>query len=161
MNARHKEPNSIPSIERFFGNYSYEQPEGNRQLKAAFFSISGYTGQAHSWYKDMAADKKKSFEIYDLEKIESLLVEGKLLLQEKEFDSTIRKNTNLPFGERYLLFFKSHLYLIQLINVAGKPERFLILTATGEIPNRSIIADILKSDSNIKVASPNRLCNYG
>jgi hypothetical protein len=125
----YKNPITTRSLRDFFGNYNYEQPEANKQLKAAFFSISGYTGQAHSWYKGMAPDKKNNFEIYDLEKIEGLLVQGKLLLPEEEVDSIIRRNTDLPLGERYLLFFRSHLYLVQLIDVAGIHERFIILTA--------------------------------
>jgi hypothetical protein len=54
----------------------------------------------------MATNKKSNFEIYGLENIERLLVQGKLLLPEEELDSIIRKNTDLPFGERNLLFFK-------------------------------------------------------
>jgi hypothetical protein len=101
----------------------------------------------------MATDKKNDFEIYGLETIEGLLMQGKLLLPE-ELDSIIRKNTDLPFGERYLIFFKSNLYLVQLMDIAGKPERFTILTATGEIPNRSIVDGIIKSDTMLKLLRP-------
>jgi hypothetical protein len=42
----YKRPIATRSLRDFFGNYNYEQPEENTELKAAFFSISGHTGQS-------------------------------------------------------------------------------------------------------------------
>jgi len=52
-----------------------------------------------------------------------------------------------PLGDRYLVYHETNIYLVQLINTAGVPRNYIILTARGEIVERSIRFQITALDS--------------
>jgi hypothetical protein len=52
-------------------------------------------------------------------------------------------------GQRYFVFFDSELYLVQLINVAGKSRSYIILTAAGAVVDANIRQQISELDLQI------------
>jgi hypothetical protein len=52
-------------------------------------------------------------------------------------------------GQRYFVFFDSELYLVQLINVAGKSRSYIILTAAGAMVDANIRQQISELDLQI------------
>jgi tetratricopeptide (TPR) repeat protein len=143
------------ALEIFFGKLNHDRSK-NRGLKGLFFSVSGFNGTAQEWYDEITAREKKYFEIYGQERIHDLLQQYDMISAEGALNQIIEKNntTKLPLGIKYVVLYQYMLFVIQIFNLSGEPYRYLVLTAQGEIPSRTMSEDIKKLSPLLKKLCP-------
>lgn len=145
----HEEQVASRDLVNFLGKLAHERSK-NQSLKGMFFSLSGFDGTALEWYEELGAKEKESFVIFGNEEVLNLLRKSGLLTSEEELDRIIKSHTKYPPGERYLVYFESTLYVVQLFLINGKSSRYVILTEKGNLAYKAICEEIAKLDETIR-----------
>jgi tetratricopeptide (TPR) repeat protein len=144
----HEKEMDTGELLRFFGKLCHERSK-NRLLKGMFFSVSGFNGTALKNYSELSEDKT-IFELYGNNEIVELLRTSGVFASNEEIEKSVNLHSNrYPLGKRYLVYFESNIYLVQLINIAGLPRNYIILTARGEIVNKSVRDNITTLDTQL------------
>jgi Restriction endonuclease len=102
-----------------------------------FLSTSGFTANAERWGIDAGTKTTRILSLFGPDEIVNLFEKANLLVSEKKIDDIIRNNTSLEMGKRYLVYYKSELYIIQLLLQTVVPS-YLLLNANGTIPSEKV-----------------------
>ncbi len=133
----HDEQIATPDLNDFYGKLSHERSK-NKQLTGLFFSISGFNGTALEYYNEISDDDKRTFKIFGNKEIISFLRTAGIFTPDDKFEQKIRDNTSYTLGEKYLVYFESALYLVQLLTIGGKATNYIILTSQGDLVDKTI-----------------------
>jgi tetratricopeptide (TPR) repeat protein len=143
----HEQEIDTGELLKFFGKL-YHQRSNDKSLKGKFFSISRFSGTALKNYEELNNEDKEIFSIYGNNEILELLRTCQIIASNEEINTKIKANISggYTLGKRYFVFFNSDLYLIQLINIAGKPRSYIILSSSCEMIDSSIRQQISSQD---------------
>lgn len=132
---------------KFFGKLCHQR-SNDKSLKGKFFSISGFSGTALKNYEELNNEDKEIFSIYGNNEILELLRTNQIVASNEEINTKIMANISGGYesGKRYFVFFSSELYLVQLINIAGKPRSYIVLSSSCEMVDPSIRNQISSLD---------------
>lgn len=145
----HEKEMDTGELLKFYGKLCHERSK-NKLLKGMFFSISGFNGTALKNYSELNEEDKSILEIYGNNEIVELLRRSGVFAPSQEIEESVNLHANgYPLGDRYLVYYDSNIYLIQLINIASVPRNYFILTAKGEIVERSVKEQITTLDSRL------------
>lgn len=145
----HEKEMDTGELLKFYGKLCHERSK-NKSLKGMFFSISGFNGTALKNYSELNEEDKLLFEIYGNNEIVELLKRSSIFAPDEEIEKSISLHTNgYPVGDRYLVYYESNIYLVQLIKIAGVSRNYIILTANGEIVQKSVRERISALDSQL------------
>jgi hypothetical protein len=137
----HEQEIDTGELLKFFGKLCHQRSNNN--------SISGFSGTALKNYEELNNEDKEIFSIYGNNEILELLRTNQIVASDEEINTKIMLNIGGGYvlGKRYFVFFNSELYLVQLINVAGKPRNYIILSSSCEMVDPSIRQQISSLDS--------------
>lgn len=126
-------------LQYFFGKLKHQRSK-DRRLRGFFFSVSGFSGTANEWYDELSVAEKRNFEIFGQEKLVDLLLQNDMVIGEKRLYQILEKNNtvNLQLGMKYIVLFRSMLFIVQLFNLENSPYRYMILTSKGEIASKTM-----------------------
>jgi tetratricopeptide (TPR) repeat protein len=143
----HEQEIDTGELLKFFGKLCHQR-SNNKSLKGKFFSISGFSGTALKNYEELNNEDKEIFSIYGNNEILELLRTNRIVASNEEINTKIMANISGGYvpGKRYFVFFDSELYLVQLINIAGKPRSYIILSSSCEMVDSSIRQKISSLD---------------
>jgi len=133
----------------FHGKLRYEIDKKNVN-KGFFFSLSGFTSNADRWYNDASEDTRKVLPLYGTKDIILLLHSSNLLATEERIDEIVRRNSSYDLAEKYLIFYQSDLYLIQLLSLKDEITSYMILRGLGGVVSSPVMDAIAKLDKQIQ-----------
>lgn len=146
----HNQPIGPKNLNEFFGKVLRKRSK-NTNIKGIFASLSGSSSNALEGYEeDYSPEDKLVYALLDNSQIQDLLRSSGLLISDNEIISKIKSNTELSPGDRYLVYFESRLFIIQILEIGGKSSHYLILTGKGELVHKTIERQISKLDKRIK-----------
>jgi len=133
---------------RFYGKFEKEKNLGRADM-GYFISLSGYTSASIAWYDELASTTKQVFLTYDCQNIVDQFFQTNILPNIETIDATIRKNTSYNIGEKYLVFFQSNLYIIQLLKNKEDTVAFMILDSNCKPVDFHISNEISRPDEQL------------
>jgi len=145
----HEEKIGTGDLTTFYGKFNHKRGE-NQNLNGMFFSTSGFTGTAIEWYKGVPKEDSDVFKIFGNDEIIKLLIENKFLISEENFGEIIKRQITHKLDERYLVFFESQIYIIQIFKINDSEKRYVIYDGEGNLVKRTIYEQIAKLDEEIK-----------
>jgi tetratricopeptide (TPR) repeat protein len=144
----HEDQIDTGDLLKFFGKLCHER-SNNKALKGVFFSTSGFNGTALKNYEELSNEDKQVFRIYGNEAIVELLRNSNIFVSNEELDRKIKQKIVYPLGERYLVFYESDFYVVQLVRIGGQPRNFAVFTAEGDLVEHSIRKKIKDLDHKV------------
>lgn len=118
-----------------------------------FFSTSGFIGTAAKWYETLPDPQKQRLKLYDANAIIAILRQNDLILSDDKYEGVVRKHTQYQLGDRHVVYYDSHLYIVQTLRTGGAASHFMILTNDGELVNKQIEDAIIKLDVDLRLLS--------
>ncbi len=122
-------------------------------MEGMFFSTSGFTGTAAKWYETLPETHKQRLKLYDADAISQVLRDNGFLLTDEKYDEMVRKHTSYQMGDRYTVYYDSHLYVVQTLRTGGASTHFMILTNEGEPINKKTEDAIIRLDPGLRSLS--------
>jgi len=145
----HDEKIGPTDIATFYGKFNLEK-NINELLKGFFFSISGFTGTAVEQYKSIPPPQQEFFKIYGNDQIIHLLEESGMMISNEQLDQKIKSQISHKLLERYVVFFESRIYIIQIFEINESVKRYVIYTGEGNLVGRSIYEPIARIDTTLQ-----------
>lgn len=147
----HEEKISSNPLQLFIGKLDNIMTQRKRKgvsLKAYFFSISGFSGTALTFYEGVSDFTKKNTQLFDNYLILDLLKQSGILSFEK-IEEIVKSATKFELGERYIVSYKTNLFVIQLLKIGGVEKNFIILTSNGHIVDKLLRDEIKELDDQL------------
>jgi len=137
------------TLNTFYGKFNVEKGK-SLATQGYFFSTSGFIGTAVEWYdQNIPSYDKPNFKIFNNEDIIDLLTQSGLLIPENELEEKILMQVNHPLVNRYVVFFESRIYVVQIFQISDTAKRYVIYTGEGNLAGRTIYQQISSLDATL------------
>ncbi len=88
----------------FFGKLNHQR-SNNPSLNGLFFSVSGFSGSAIKYHRELSDTDKENFRIYGNSEIIDILRNANLFASDEKLDNKIKDNAaDYSIGERYIVY---------------------------------------------------------
>ena len=145
----HQEKINTPDLTDFYGKFNHKRGDDSN-LKGMFFSTSGFSGTAIEWYKKMPQYDQEVFDIFGDDEIVKLLIENGFLINEEKLEESIKSQIPHKLETRYIVFFESQIYVIQIFKINNSENRYVIFDNEGRLVTKTIYEQIARLDEEVK-----------
>jgi tetratricopeptide (TPR) repeat protein len=144
----HERPIGTGDVNKFYGIYDREYRQNNA-LIGLFFSLSGFVSTALAYYDTMPLEVKRRFFIRDDKFIISILRKTKIIASEDKLEYIIKSRIKHNLGKRYLVYTRTGVYWVQIVETKNKATHYIVLGPKGEEVSTYICTEIGLMDKEL------------